>query len=239
MAAGGTSCPSAASALARAQSAWHAFYNGDFVDAAARAEAQFQLAKTQLSLADRSASKCNRDDTALERAELHFEIDVVDARRARGSTASLQRVASDLATMRRLGLERSNPDRYRADIGRFREVQAETRGALVIPPPVSPPMQAPVQSCSGIDVPPHPNSPIAPAVPSATSVRRPHGATGVTVVIGPQGNVLSALTTQSSGDPALDQAVLGAVRLVTWSPALAGCRPVQGEYRFTYTFPQF
>jgi len=141
--------------------------------------------------------------------------------------------------MRHLGIERASPDLYRADLGRFRELQAETRGTLVIPVPALPQTRAPAQGCTGIDFPPHPLSPIVPAVGSAASLRRAHGTTGVTVVVGPQGNVLSTLTTQSSGDPVLDQAVLNAVRLVAWAPALAGCRPVQGEYRFTYTFPQF
>jgi len=59
------------------------------------------------------------------------------------------------------------------------------------------------------------------------------------VLVGPQGNVLSTFTAVSSGDPALDRAVENAARVVTYAPARVDCTPAEGEYRFTYTFPQF
>ena len=231
-----TDCAAAAvAALNRAQAAWRAFYNGDFVRAPETAESQLRQAKTQLSASDRDAAVCRGDDSALARVQLHFEIDLVDARRSGGKTAALQLLARDLKKMSALGLETA---KYQLDVQRFREVQAETRGTLLLPAPAGSPVPPTRGACAQPDAPPYPLSPIVPGVPNPALLHRPHGATEVTVVVSPGGNVLSTLTTSSSGDAALDLAVERAARLVTYAPARANCKPVEGDYRFTYTFPQ-
>lgn len=227
----GACAAAVAAAQTRAQAAWRAFYNGDFVRAPEAAEEQLRAAKTALAAADRAAAGCRVDDSALSRAQLHFEIDLVDARRSGGKTASLQLLAGDLKKMSDLG---EQPERYQLDAGRFRELQAETRGTLTLPVP--PP--AARAACAQPDAPPYPLSAIVPGVPNPTLLRNPHGATAVTVLVGPQGNVLSTLTTASSGNASLDRAVESAARLVTYAPARVNCKPVEGDYRFTYTFPQ-
>ncbi|MGH7659833.1 MAG: TonB family protein [Vulcanimicrobiaceae bacterium] len=233
-----SACAAAITALSHAQAAWRAFHNGDFVRAPEAAEAQLRNAKAALASADRNGAACRGDKTALPRVEVHFEIDLVDARRSGGKTATLQVLANDLKTMRDLGLAGEQPARYQFDVERFREVQAETRGTLILPAPPAgsvPPVRA---GCAQPDSQPSPLAPIVPGVPNPAFLRRPHGATAVTVLVGPTGNVLSTFTTASSGNPALDQAVENAARLVTFAPARANCKPVEGDYRFTYTFPQ-
>lgn len=229
-------CAAAAAALNRAQAAWRAFYNGDFVRAPDAAEARLREAKSQLAASDRGAAGCRADNTALTRVQLHFDIDLVDARRSGGKTAALQLLAGDLKKMRDLGLA---PERYRLDVQRFRQVQAETRGTLLLQAPPLESSSLPARaSCAQPNTPPYPLSPIVPGIPNPILLHGPHGATAVSVVVGPGGNVLSTLVTASSGDAALDRAVESAARLVTYAPAHASCKPVEGDYRFTYTFPQ-
>jgi TonB family protein len=233
-----SACTAAAAALNRAQAAWRAFRNGDFVRAPDAAENRFRNAKSALATADRHAASCRAGDTALQRVQLHFEFDLVDARRSSGKTAALQLLAGDLTKMRDLGLARDEPARYRLAVERFRELQAETRGTLVLPAPAAgtiPPVRG---GCAQLDVAPYPRSPIVPGIPNPALLHRPHGTTAVAVLVGPGGNVLSTLTTASSGNATLDQAVENAARLVTYAPARVNCKPVEGDYRFTYTFPQ-
>jgi TonB family protein len=238
-----TTCGVAQAALTDAQSAWQAFKNGDFVEHAAEAEAQFRAAKRDVTASDKAAASCRGDRTAIARAELHFEFDLVDARRNRGSNASLALLRGDIERLQRLGLARNEPDRYLLDVNRFRELQAETRGRVVIPVPALPGTTAPSLpqrnfSCTSPDVPAHPLAPITPAAPDVRLLRRPHGATAVSVLVGAQGEILGTLTIASSGNAELDQAVTNAARLVAYAPARVNCKPVEGEYRFTYTFPQ-
>jgi TonB family protein len=237
-----TTCGVAQRALSAAQTAWQAFKNGDFVEHAAEAEAQFRAAKHDLAAADNAVASCRGDRTAIARAELHFEFDLVDARRNRGSNASLALLRGDVERLQRLGLARNEPDRYLLDVNRFRELQAETRGRVVIPVPALPGTIAPLPqrnlSCTLPDVPAHPLAPITPAAPDVRLLRRPHGAVAVSVLVGAQGEILGTLTIASSGNAELDQAVTNATRLVAYAPARVNCKPVEGEYRFTYTFPQ-
>jgi TonB family protein len=230
-----SACAAAAAALGRAQLAWREFHNGDFVRAPEAAEAQLRNARASLAAADRDAGSCAGDKTALARLQLHFEIDLVDARRAGGKTGALRTLAGDLEKMRDL---QEPAARYQFDAGRFRELQAETRGTLVLPAPAAGSVPPPREACTQTDTPPYPLSPIVPGVPNPALLRGAHGATGVTVLVGPQGNVLSTFTTASSGSPTLDRAVENAARLVTYAPARVNCKPVEGDYRFTYTFPQ-
>lgn len=188
----------AAVAVNRAQAAWRAFYNGDFVRAPDAAEAQFRRAKEELARADRDAAKCSNDMTEPARARLHSEIDVVEARR-----------------------------------------KAAKSGTPALPaPPIgsaSPSMRA---RCAQPDASPYPLSPIVPGLPDPALLRRPHGATAITVLVGPEGSVLTTLVTTSSGNATLDRTVESAARLVAYAPAKVKCKPVEGSYRFTYTFPQ-
>lgn len=85
LAATASSCSIAQHAVADAQTSWQAFKNGDFVNHAAQAEAQFRAAKRDLAAADKAAASCRSDRTAIARRRLHFEFDLVDARRNRRS----------------------------------------------------------------------------------------------------------------------------------------------------------
>lgn len=54
----------------------------------------------------------------------------------------------------------------------------------------------------------------------------------VEVSIGPSGNVLGIRVTKSSGNTAIDQAVVRAARQSTFSPKLVNCEPTQGDHLF-------
>ena len=97
----------------------------------------------------------------------------------------------------------------------------------------------PSAACTVPDAQAHPLAPIAPVAPDAQLLRRPHGITAISVLVSAQGEVLGTLTIASSGEPLLDQAVSNAARLVAYAPARVNCAAVEGEYRFTYSFPQF
>lgn len=81
----------------------------------------------------------------------------------------------------------------------------------------------------------HPNveatvtNPVAPVMPHGLKTS---GKVEVAVTIGPSANVTGARVLRSSGDAAIDQAVLRAVRQSTYSSKLVNCSPVQGGYVF-------
>ncbi|MBV8601102.1 MAG: TonB family protein [Candidatus Eremiobacteraeota bacterium] len=191
-------CRTATAALRRAESDWTAFRNGDFVDDPAGAEAHRRAAAKELAQADAAAKHCPHDATGAERAGLHYEMQLVEARR---------------------------------------RARAQGLPEPVVPPPPPAPAQGNA-ACAQPDLPPHPLGAISPVVLDQSRLHRPHGTTAITVLVGPGGNVLGTFVAASSGDPVLDQAVSDAARLVAYAPARAGCTPVQGEYRFTYAFPQ-
>lgn len=106
--------------------------------------------------------------------------------------------------------------------------------ALVPAPAHAAPLQAPqntlvASGCSNPDVEPGVVNAVAPQLsrPPAqkTSVQ-------VAVTIGPNGRVVGAKVFRSSGDIAVDNAVLTAAEKSTYSPKLVNCRPVQGTYLF-------
>ena len=74
-------CRTATAALRRAESDWTAFRNGDFVDDPAGAEAHRRAAAKELAQADAAAKHCPHDATGAERAGLHYEMQLVAARR--------------------------------------------------------------------------------------------------------------------------------------------------------------
>ena len=228
----------AAGALQRAQAAWGRFVDADFVSASAEAEANRASARRELARADGLAAACRPDPTALGRAELHFAIDLVAARRAHASTAALYLLNGDLQTLRALGLPRRDPGRYAELVDQYTELQAEMRGGLAVPAPAAPAAPAPA-GCAQPELPPIPRGTISPIVLDRQRLHRTHGATGIAVGVSAEGTVESVLVTMSSGDPVLDDAVASATRLVTFQAARHACRPAPGTYRFSYTFPQY
>jgi TonB family protein len=241
LAAAAPACMLTPDALHRAQTAWRAFVNADFVNFAPEAEAHRLEAKAQLLRADRAAAECRGDATALPRAELHYEFDLVDARRSAGASAFLHLLSADLQHLRALGLSKDDPAQYESYRRRFAEMQAEQRGRLIVPPPAASNASgaASRSGCTQPLTPPVPLGSISPFVLDSTRLRRPHGTTTVAVLVSPSGSASSSVVVMSSGDGLLDQAVQDAARLVRYAPAQRDCIAVGGEYRFTYSFPQF
>jgi TonB family protein len=63
-----------------------------------------------------------------------------------------------------------------------------------------------------------------------------HGTVNVVVTIAPSGHVTSATVAHSSGNAAIDGAVVDAARRSTYSPKIVNCTPVQGRYVFHAEF---
>jgi TonB family protein len=85
----------------------------------------------------------------------------------------------------------------------------------------------------------HPNSdaqvvtPMEPALPHGLKLR---GMVNVVVTIAPSGHVTNASVSHSSGNAAVDGAVVDAARHSTYSPKIVDCAPVQGRYVFHVEF---
>src|SRR5581483_7552447 len=85
----------------------------------------------------------------------------------------------------------------------------------------------------------HPN--VDAKIVTAQPPMLPHGlkATGkvnVLVTIAPNGHVTGTKVTHSSGNASIDDAVADAARKSTYSPKVAGCEPVEGQYVFQAQF---
>ena len=74
-------CAQARAALRQAQRDWFEFKDADFVYFATEAEGRRKSAIAELGRADAAAKHCPKDPTARSRAALHYEMQVVDARR--------------------------------------------------------------------------------------------------------------------------------------------------------------
>jgi TonB family protein len=78
-------------------------------------------------------------------------------------------------------------------------------------------------------------------VVTAAAPEPPHGlklqgTVNVVVTIAPSGHVTSASVVHSSGNAAIDGAVVDAARRSTYSPKIVNCTPVQGRYVFHAEF---
>jgi len=58
----------------------------------------------------------------------------------------------------------------------------------------------------------------------------------VKITLDPSGQVVDATVFSSSGNDAFDIAALDAAKLSKYSPRIAYCRPVVGDYLFKVTF---
>ncbi len=76
-------------------------------------------------------------------------------------------------------------------------------------------------------------SPAMPKMPHGLTVK---GTATVLVTIAPNGSVKSASVSKTSGNAAIDNAVLDAARQSKYSPKLVNCQPVQGTYLFLAAF---
>ncbi|MGA8474285.1 MAG: M56 family metallopeptidase [Candidatus Cybelea sp.] len=77
---------------------------------------------------------------------------------------------------------------------------------------------------------------VAAAQPDLPHGLKLHGAVNVVVTIAPSGHVTSATVLHSSGNAAIDGAVIDAARRSTYSPKIVNCSPVQGRYVFRAEF---
>ncbi|MFY9718229.1 MAG: TonB family protein [Candidatus Cybelea sp.] len=84
---------------------------------------------------------------------------------------------------------------------------------------------------------PHVNATVtSPAEPKMPQGLNAKGSAIALVTIAPNGSVMSAVISKSSGNAAIDKAVLDAARHSTYSPELVYCRPVEGQYLFRADF---
>ena len=77
---------------------------------------------------------------------------------------------------------------------------------------------------------------VTPEYPEIAKDQNIQGDVTVRVTIGPQGQVMGAIISSSSGNPLLDQAALKAARESTFKPPLVGGVPTQRDYLIIYTF---
>jgi TonB family protein len=77
--------------------------------------------------------------------------------------------------------------------------------------------------------------PVKPVLPSSvhsTDVESVY----VAVTIGPDGHLLNERIASSSNNPAVDRAVLDAVRMSTFAPKVINCQPTTGTYLYAFMF---
>lgn len=108
--------------------------------------------------------------------------------------------------------------------------------ALVPTPVHAAPLQASQQTliasaCTKSNVDPEVVTPVPPSLPKAQWPKQKVSAE-VAVTIAPSGKVAGAKVYKSSGDAAVDNAVLTAAEKSTYSPKLVNCEPVEGTYLF-------
>ncbi|MGC1380913.1 MAG: M56 family metallopeptidase [Candidatus Baltobacteraceae bacterium] len=85
----------------------------------------------------------------------------------------------------------------------------------------------------------HPNadaSVVNAAAPSLPHGLKAEGTVNVAVTIAPNGHVIGTKVLRSSGNASIDEAVVEAARNSTYSPKLAGCTPIEGQYVFHVEF---
>lgn len=107
----------------------------------------------------------------------------------------------------------------------------------LLPAPVhAAPLQASQQMliaspCTKANADPEIVTPVPPSLPKAQWPKQKVSAE-VAVTIAPSGKVAGAKVYKSSGDTAVDKAVVTAAEQSTYSPKLVNCQPVQGTYLF-------
>lgn len=88
-------------------------------------------------------------------------------------------------------------------------------------------------ACANSDVEASVKNPAMPMLPHGAKVR---GSTDVVVTISPSGAVTKTSMLHSSGNAAVDAAVVKAARQSTYSPKIVNCAPVAGSYVFHAQF---
>ena len=76
---------------------------------------------------------------------------------------------------------------------------------------------------------------VDPTLPAGFEVTQPTQ-TVVSVLVGPDGSVIGASVSQSSGDNVLDRAALQAAQATTYQPKIVDCTPAAGTYMYTWNF---
>jgi protein TonB len=77
---------------------------------------------------------------------------------------------------------------------------------------------------------------VTPEYPQVAQEQGIQGNVTVRVTIGPQGQVLAAVISSSSGNPLLDEAALKAAKETTYKPPMVNGVPTQRDYLVIYTF---
>ena len=77
---------------------------------------------------------------------------------------------------------------------------------------------------------------VQPDYPELASQQNIQGDVTIRVTIGPQGQVVAAVISSSSGNPLLDEAALRAARETTYKPPLLNGVPTQRDYLVIYSF---
>jgi TonB family protein len=78
----------------------------------------------------------------------------------------------------------------------------------------------------------HAVKPVLPSSVHPTDVESVY----VAVTIGPDGHLLNERIASSSNNPAVDRAVLDALRKSTFSPKVTNCQPTTGTYLYSFMF---
>ena len=76
---------------------------------------------------------------------------------------------------------------------------------------------------------------VDPTLPAGFEVTQPAQAV-VRVMVGPDGSVIGAAVSQSSGDNVLDRAALQAAQATTYQPKIVDCSPAAGTYMYSWNF---
>jgi protein TonB len=105
------------------------------------------------------------------------------------------------------------------------------------PPPQTPPPVAAGATCRAADVAAAViATPGPPDIPVEARADDTNGIASVRVSLGPEGQVLTAVVAQGTGNSSLDLVAVGMARDARYSAALHDCKPVAGSYTFSVKF---
>jgi hypothetical protein len=150
--------------------------------------------------------------------------------------AALDVYYDDVRRLYYMGYARKNPAEYahfKRDLGGWFTTTSGTFTPWEKTPP--PAAKAAPRNCSERDQPAKVVNQVEPVFPDpAKIVSLGKTSIGVTVTVGPSGNLIDARVTDTSFNAAVDNAALGGALQSTYAPAVRGCLPVMGTLLVTF-----
>lgn len=150
--------------------------------------------------------------------------------------AALAVYYDDVQTLYYLGYARKSPAQYAHFKGDVSGWFTTTGGSFTSWENTRPPAAKPApRDCVERDQPAKAIDQVQPVFPaSAKEVGLGKKSIGVTVMLGPSGNLIDARVTDTSFNPAIDRVALGGALQSTYAPATRNCQPVMGTLLVNY-----